>query len=87
MIAPHDKKICLAGLGPPAGARNRRKATVTKRRKTAPGFNTPDPLFSVQLHLQSFTYTIIPISSPYGGPTLTLFLTLRDKSEPLLDLT
>ncbi len=34
---------CPAGLGPPAGAKNRRKATVTKRRNTAPGFNTPDP--------------------------------------------
>ncbi len=43
MIAPQGKKIDPAGLGPPAEARNRRKATVTKRRNTAPGFYTPDP--------------------------------------------
>ncbi len=27
----------------PAGARKRRKASVTKRRNTTPGVNTPDP--------------------------------------------
>ena len=32
-----------AGLEPPAGARNRRKASVNKRRNPAPGFNTLDP--------------------------------------------
>ncbi len=31
-----------AGLRPPAGTRKRRKASVTKRRNTSPGFNTPD---------------------------------------------
>ena len=36
MIAPQGKKVGLAGLEPPAGVRKRRKATVKKRRNTAP---------------------------------------------------
>ena len=43
MIAPQGKKVAPSGLKPPAGARKRRKASVTKRRNTTPGFNTPDP--------------------------------------------
>ena len=31
------------GLEPPAGFRKRRKATVKKRRNTAPGFKALDP--------------------------------------------
>ena len=45
MIAPEGSKIVSTWLGPPAEARKRRKASVTKLRKTAPGFNTLDPLF------------------------------------------
>ncbi len=39
------QKIGPAGLEPPAGARKRRKASVTKLRNTAPWFNTLDPIF------------------------------------------
>ena len=43
MIAPHGYKVGPAGLEPPAGVRKRRKATVKKRRNTAPGFKALDP--------------------------------------------
>ena len=36
-------KIGPAGLELPAGARNKRKGTVKKRRNTAPGFKALDP--------------------------------------------
>ena len=43
---------CPAGLGPPhPGARKRRKASVTKRRNTAPGFNTPDPKYLIHMNV------------------------------------
>ena len=43
---PAGVNISSAGLEPPAGARNSRKATVKKRRNTAPGFIQLDPFFS-----------------------------------------
>ena len=42
MIAPQGETIGPAGLEPPAGARNRRKASVKKRRHPAPGFKALD---------------------------------------------
>ena len=39
------QKIGPVGLEPPVGARKGRKSSLTKRRNTAPGINTPDPKF------------------------------------------
>ena len=38
---------CPAGLEPPTGVRKRRKATVKKRRNTAPGFKALDPILYI----------------------------------------
>ena len=46
MITPQGYKVGPARLEPPAVARKRRKASVKKRRITAPGFKALDPLFS-----------------------------------------
>ena len=45
----------------PAGARKRRKASVTKRRNPTPGFNTPDPkiLYAIKKNKVTFLYLII----------------------------
>ena len=40
MITPKGYKVGSAGLEHPTGTRKRRKASVTKRRKMTPGFNT-----------------------------------------------
>ena len=43
MIAPQGQKVGPARLQPPAGVSKWRKATVKKRRNTAPGFKALDP--------------------------------------------
>ena len=45
----------------PRRPRNRRKATVTKRTNTAPGFNTPDPKFLLYQILGSKTVKNVQI--------------------------
>ena len=44
MIAPQGWKVGPAGVKPSTGVRKRRKATVKKRRNTAPGFKALDPI-------------------------------------------
>ena len=55
IIAPQGYKVGSAGLEPPAGVRKRRKATLKKRRNTAPGFKALDPkILQTNMHLLTF---------------------------------
>ena len=49
MIARMVRKLSPQGLELLAGVRKRRKATVKKRRNTAPGFKALDPKFSLKI--------------------------------------
>jgi len=49
MIAPQGYKVDPAKLESPAGARKRRKASVKKRRNTAPRFKRLDPKILYEL--------------------------------------
>ncbi len=55
MIAAQGYKVGPEGLEPPAGAKKRRKASLKKRRNTAPGFKELDPKFQlgISYHTQS----------------------------------
>ncbi len=46
------RKLAPQGLEPPAGVRKRRKATVKKRRNTAPEFKALDPNFVFKAFLR-----------------------------------
>ena len=58
MIGPQGYKVG------PAGVRKRRKATVKKRRNTAPGFKALDPIYLHFTETDTFKLRILEIKQP-----------------------